>query len=133
LPKLNIQQQIDNQEIVERMKRKIGFSKNPRHLGQTITYAEALDNTQSNNNKFGIEPAELFFSGYQSNHLYESELKLVNNSKYIQRIKLTPFQTKEFVIAGVKYPRETSGDIAPGMSVIVTVRFRPSSLGDFQD
>ena len=45
LPKLNIQQQIDNQEIAERMNRKINFNKNPRHLSQTMTYAQALNNT----------------------------------------------------------------------------------------
>jgi hypothetical protein len=39
LPKLNIQQQIDNQEIADRMNRKIHFAKNPRHLNQTISYA----------------------------------------------------------------------------------------------
>lgn len=42
LPKLNIQQQIDNQEIADRMNKKITFTKNPRHLGQTMSYAEAI-------------------------------------------------------------------------------------------
>ena len=56
LPKLNIQQQIDNQEVAERMNRKINFSKNPRHLAQTITYAEAIASTSIAQNKFRVEP-----------------------------------------------------------------------------
>ena len=42
LPKLSIQQQIDNQEVIERMNRKITFAKNQRHLGKTLQYVEAL-------------------------------------------------------------------------------------------
>ena len=38
LPKLTIQQQIDNQDVIERMNRKITFTKNQRHLGKTIAY-----------------------------------------------------------------------------------------------
>lgn len=64
---------------------------------------------------------------------YESEIRLVNRSKYIQRIKITPLQKKEFVIANVKYPREDSGDIAPGMQVSIFVRFKPVNLHDNED
>jgi hypothetical protein len=46
LPKLTIQQQIDNNEVIERMNRKITYTKNQRHLGSTITYHEALNNTE---------------------------------------------------------------------------------------
>jgi hypothetical protein len=53
LPKLNIQQQIDNQEIADRMNRKICFAKNPRHLGQTMTYAEAFA-TGNGQSKFRV-------------------------------------------------------------------------------
>ena len=44
LPKLTIQQQIDNNEVIERMNRKITFVKNQRHLGSAITYHQALNN-----------------------------------------------------------------------------------------
>lgn len=42
LPKLTVQQQLDNQEVIERMNRKITFTKNQRHLGKTMAYNEAL-------------------------------------------------------------------------------------------
>lgn len=61
LPKLNIQQQIDNQEIADRMNRKIHFAKNPRHLNQTISYAEAFATAEGGQSKFRVEPEQLFF------------------------------------------------------------------------
>jgi hypothetical protein len=33
----------------------------------------------------------------------------------------------------VAYPREDSGDIAPGMSVTITIRFKPANLGDLEE
>ena len=133
LPKLNIQQQIDNQEVAERMNRKINFSKNPRHLGQTLSYAQALTQEQPSQQKFKVEPEELFFSNYDTNHLYESEVKLINHTRYIQRIKITPLHQKEFVLAHIKYPNQDSGDIAPGMAVTISIRFRPPTLNDYHD
>lgn len=133
LPKLNIQQQIDNQQVADRMNRKINFTKNPRHLHQTISYAQAFANTDATQSKFRVEPEQLFFNNYDTQHIYESEVKLINNSKYIQRIKVTPLKQKEFVLASIKYPNETTGDIAPGMAVTIAVRFRPPSLNDYQD
>lgn len=115
------------------MNRKIHFTKNPRHLNQTISYAQAFTTTENGTNKFKVEPEQLVFSDYDNNHLYEAEVKLINNSKFIQRIKVTPLKQKEFVIANIKYPQETSGDIAPGMAVNISVRFRPPSLNDYQD
>lgn len=133
LPKLNIQQTLDNQEVAERMNRKICFAKNPRHLGQTMSYASAFATGENTQSRFRVEPAELFFSNYDTHHIYESEVKLINHTKYIQRIKITPLKQKEFVVASIKYPNSDSGDIAPGMAVTVSIRFRPPSLNDYQD
>ncbi|CAM5999535.1 unnamed protein product, partial [Sphagnum balticum] len=41
--------------------------------------------------------------------------------------------SRDFLIANVKYPREESGDIAPGMAVVVSIRFRPINLNDYED
>lgn len=60
-------------------------------------------------------------------------MKLINGSKHIQRIKITPLQKKEFVVSNVKYPIEDSGDIAPGMQVSIYVRFKPTNLHDIED
>lgn len=114
------------------MNRKVAFTRNPRHTNQTMSYAEAFT-TNTFQNKFRVEPEQLFFSNYDTTHIYESEVKLINNSKHIQRIKVTPLNQKEFVLANIKYPKEDSGDIAPGMAAIVTIRFRPTTLNDYQD
>jgi hypothetical protein len=114
------------------MNRKVAFTRNPRHLTQTISYAQAMTG-EAGQARFRVEPAQLFFADYDTHHVYEAELKLVNISKHTQRIKLTPLTQREFVIASVKYPREDSGDIAPGLAVTVAVRFRPASLADCLD
>lgn len=80
------------------MNRKVTFTRNPRHLAQTITYASALSSS-AEISKFRVEPAELRFSHYEAMHVYEAEVRLVNNSKHIQRIKVAPLKTKEFVLA----------------------------------
>ncbi len=38
LPKLSIQQQMENQNIIDRMNRKITYTKNPRHLGKALQF-----------------------------------------------------------------------------------------------
>lgn len=45
LPKLTIQQQIENNEVIERMNRKITYTKNQRHLAKTLPFVEALQAT----------------------------------------------------------------------------------------
>lgn len=53
------------------MNRKVTFTRNPRHLNHTITYASALaaPNEQS---KFRVEPMELRFGEYEPMHVYEA-------------------------------------------------------------
>jgi hypothetical protein len=69
LPKLNIQQQIDNHEIAERMNNKIAFTKNPRHLAQTLSYNQAFTATLPQHN-FKVEPEHLRFNNYDTAHIY---------------------------------------------------------------
>ena len=63
LPKLTMQQQLDNNEVIERMNRKITFTKNQRHLGKTMQYAEAMENT-STGTIFRVEPDNLLFTDF---------------------------------------------------------------------
>ena len=62
-PKLTIQQKIDNQEVIERMNRKITFTKNQRFLGKTLQYVEAL-NAEKSSNIFRVDPDHLLFTDY---------------------------------------------------------------------
>lgn len=69
LPKLTIQQQVDNNEVIERMNRKITFTKNQRHLGKTMQYAEAMENTTAGS-IFRVEPEELLFTDFDIGKTY---------------------------------------------------------------
>ena len=126
------------------MNRKISFTKNQRHLGSTITYNDALNSNNtakefvntgsktlsSNNQKFRSVPEQIVFNHFELHRVYESQIKLINESQHLQRVKITPLSKKEFAIYNVEYPKSDSGDIAPGMAVTITVRFKPSNLGD---
>ena len=140
MPKLSMQQQVENQEVADRMNRKVGFTRNPRHLNHTLTYAQALNSTNTlqgtlsqSNSAFRVEPSEVHFTDYDTHHVYEADVRLVNHSKHTQRIKITPLQHKEFALAAIRYPKEDSGDIAPGMAVTIALRFRPPTLNDYED
>jgi len=65
--------------------------------------------------------------------VYEAEIRLVNESNHLQRIKITPLSKKEFNISNVIYPKEDCGDVAPGMAVTIVIRFRPVNLGDLEE
>ena len=54
------------------MNRKIAFTKNPRHIMQTLSYAEAFATTENGQSKFRVEPEQLYFSDYDTTHVYES-------------------------------------------------------------
>lgn len=65
LPKLTIQEQIENNEVIERMNRKITYTKNQRHLTKTLPFVEALQSTSKTNaSVFRIEPEQLLFSDF---------------------------------------------------------------------
>jgi hypothetical protein len=94
---------LENEQVIERMNRKITFTKNQRYLATTLQFASAFQNS-GNCGVFDIEPPELIFTNFKVNKIYEAEVKLVNKSKHIQRIKIAPLQRKEFVVADVRYP-----------------------------
>lgn len=39
----------------------------------------------------------------------------------------------EFAIGSISYPSQNDGNIAPGMSVYMKIRFNPSSIAEFDD
>lgn len=80
-----------------------------------------------------MEPKYLLFTDYEEHHTYEGEIKLINSGNYVQRIKIVPLKVKEFVVASVRYPKHDTGDIAPGLSVSIFIRFRPINLHDYEE
>jgi hypothetical protein len=43
------------------------------------------------------------------------------------------FYSENFTLKNVKYPSKVIGDIAPGMSVVITISFCAPSFADFDD
>lgn len=72
LPKLTIQQQIDNNEVIERMNRKITFTKNQRHLAKTLPYVQAFKATTGSGSVFRVEPSELYFTNFEIGKIYQT-------------------------------------------------------------
>jgi hypothetical protein len=80
-----------------------------------------------------VEPSLVQFSDYQVNGVYEIPLKITNNSEVCKRVKFMPPATENFSMRNVKYPQKDTGDVAPGMSVTVSICFSAPSFGDFDD
>ncbi len=60
-------------------------------------------------------------------------LKVTNISSVSKRIKFIPPLTENFTVKSFKYPSNVKGDIAPGMSLLMTVIFQAPSFADFDD
>lgn len=63
------------------------------------------------------------------------------SSSYLRQRKLIVFGltlifncfSENFSMRNIKYPSKETGDVAPGMSVIVSISFSAPSFGDFDD
>ena len=60
-------------------------------------------------------------------------IKITNIAHVSKRIKFIPPSTAHFTINGFKYPNDSTGDIAPGMSLYMYIAFQAPSFGDFDD
>lgn len=82
---------------------------------------------------FRVEPPVLNFVDYQVGLVYEIPIKVTNVAHVPKRIKFIPPTTENFTVKNVRYPRDDTGDIAPGMSVTMSVVFTAPSFADFDD
>ena len=60
-------------------------------------------------------------------------VKVTNVAPSQKRIKFVPPASDVFTVSRVKYPSETSGDLATGMSLTMAVVFQAPSFADFDD
>ena len=65
--------------------------------------------------------------------VYEIPIKVTNVAHVAKRIKFIPPTTENFTVKNVRYPRDDTGDIAPGMSMTMSVVFTAPSFADFDD
>ena len=81
-----------------------------------------------------VEPSQLFFRNHVPAQIYEQTLHIRNTSAISRRLRLLRPESRYFKVAKVKWPGgESSGVLAPGMSVHCLVTFAPDSLKDFED
>ena len=81
-----------------------------------------------------VEPREVAFSNHVVGGAYEQALSIKNASAISRRLRLLRPRTKFFTVASVKWPgAKDSGNLAPGMSLRVLIRFEPDSLADYED
>jgi hypothetical protein len=79
------------------------------------------------------------------NHVYEINLTLTNVDALSRRFKYLPPGTPQFTVSDVRYPiraptniyeedvKKEFGLIAPGMSVVLSVKFNATSFAEFED
>jgi hypothetical protein len=63
------------------------------------------------------------FADYKVNGVYEIDVKCTNKSLVSKRIKFIPPATENFTVRNVKYANSMTGDLAPGMSLTMSVCF----------
>ena len=67
------------------------------------------------------------------NGVYEMPVKITNVAAVSKRIKFVPPQTDNFTVKQFKYPSNVTGDIAPGMSLTMSIVFSAPSFADVDD
>lgn len=80
------------------------------------------------------------FQDCRDGEVHEQQAKLVNKGPLSTRIKCVPPQTylhstrsEHFAIVSAKHPSPTTGLVAPGMALTLTVRYAGCGLGDLDD
>ena len=78
-------------------------------------------------------PDVVEFTSYAVGGKFEASVRLTNATAVTRSLAVLPLTTQFFSIAKVAYPSESTGSLAPGMAVTVTVCFEPDSLADYED
>lgn len=120
-----------NMAILHRMQTKLDFLRNPR-------YAEGGGSSSSNDrsdepHSFSVDPRPpIMFTEYDIGGVYEQTLFVRNRTSLSRRMRVLPPATLFFSVAEVVFP-DPSGLIAPGMHVLLRLRFSPDSRADYRD
>ena len=143
---MNEEEKIENQKIIKNMNKRIEYKRNPRyiqdkegttyksliHKQQELKEAGELVESNSKNVIFRCKPQEVVFTEYMINKNYQQELIVTNASNISQRLKVLPPSSEQYSIDSITYPMNNTL-IAPGMSVLIVINFRATSMAEFQD
>lgn len=153
----------ENKALLHKMQKKLNYLRNPRFQTPAVnTFSRTQAPSFSGNRKFkrtrstdrdatfaplkvtaasGDKPQDAFFVAepnyvmfeqYEAGGEYGMEVSLRNVSTISRRVRIVP-PASEFFSASPPVFKTQSGMVAPGMSCVVLVRFRPDSLADYQD
>jgi len=78
-------------------------------------------------------PDVVEFTSYAVGGKFEASVRLMNATAVTRSLAVLPLSTQFFSIAKVAYPSDSTGSLAPGMAVTITVCFEPDSLADYED
>ncbi|CAG9311669.1 unnamed protein product [Blepharisma stoltei] len=119
-----------NLKFIESMNKKITFLKNPRTLpAHLTTKTEKL----AEKSPFRLVPETVTFTEYEEGGVYEIPITITNVAGILRRIQAIPPATEYFSIGQITYPDKEKGEIAPGMSATILVRFHAVSLAEYDD
>ena len=90
---------------------------------------EKFISSVNSENYFISEPNELLFDQYEPSHTYTGNIVLRNVSRYLREFRVFPPKTEYFSFA----EQEHEFNIAPGMTSLISVVFKPDSFGDYSD
>lgn len=87
-----------NHKIIKRMNKRINYLKNPKFrenkrpvMFSDLIYKQELINEVNNKaSSFRAIPSTVIFRDYMINNIYEIELKLINVSNILKRVKYMP-------------------------------------------
>jgi hypothetical protein len=142
-----------NQAILNRMRHRVDFLKNPRYsanhyklnkqnsLSESNHYADAtqrlaaiLNDADSQASNINVTPRIVLFKQYESNNSYHQEITIKNIGIHSKRIKIIPPSANN-TIYSISEPRYSndSGTLAPGLDCRITVYFNPIFVRDYYD
>ena len=155
LKKLVIKDAGEKLDIPAILLRKFNYLQNPRYKGLPQDFRGMLNslsdgtlqapdidvitkdrgigaNTIMGDPVFVAKPAVVQFTDYEVGQVYELPLRLQNSSGILRRLRVLPPASEHFSVSLVKYLGE-DGLVAPGMYCMVSVRFLPDTLADYED
>eukprot|EP00741_Cyanophora_paradoxa_P008875 tig00001406_g8592.t1 len=124
--------------LLLRLQQRGAYVKNPRYEPDGVQEGTGSLGTSlvGGAAPFQVRPAAVEFTDYLPGRVYEQTVELVNVTRLSRRVRVTQPASPLFSVAIKRLPGAApggDGTVAPGMSVLLSVRFRPASLEDADD
>jgi hypothetical protein len=133
---LSVEDILKNDVIIKRMEHKMNYLKNPKNESKSITNTLITDDTSyiRDDILFQPIPEKVLFKDFSPGHPMTTKIHLRNISTISRSIRIVPPQNSVLTIVDITYPPfSKAGMCAPGMSIIVTLKFCPISITAIED